>query len=144
MLFRLDFYQQSRTDLVGGRTKFLFGEIGQVSGIYTTDQSLDSQFNDPGYWIHSDRGRNNFCAISDRLDLKRNLFAKLSGFLLLLFALAMTFSSGIKGALDFSVFSASAAAFALSLMKEKALELDGLISKSSSFHLINKFYLLLS
>jgi len=57
-------------------------------------------------------------------------FAKLSGFLLLLFALAMTFSTGIKGALDFSVFSASAAAFALGLMKEKTLELDGIISKS--------------
>ena len=28
LLFRLDFYQQSRTDLVGGMTKFLFGEIG--------------------------------------------------------------------------------------------------------------------
>ena len=65
------------------------------------------------------------------IGFKTELFAKLSGFLLLLFALAMTFSTGIKGALDFSVFSASAAAFALSLMKEKTLELDGLISKSN-------------
>ena len=65
------------------------------------------------------------------IGFKTELFAKLSGFLLLLFALAMTFSSGIKGPLDFSVFSASAAAFALSLMKEKKLELDGLIAKSN-------------
>ena len=69
------------------------------------------------------------------IGFKTELFAKLSGFLLLLFALAMTFSTGIKGALDFSVFCASAAAFALSLMKEKTFELDGLIAKSdvSSF-----------
>ena len=65
------------------------------------------------------------------IGFKTELFAKLSGYLLLLFALAMTFSTGIKGALDFSVFSASAAAFALSLMKEKVFELDGLISKSN-------------
>ncbi len=63
------------------------------------------------------------------IGFKTEFFAKLSGYLLLLFALAMTFSTGIKGALDFSVFSASAASFALSLMKEKTLELDGLISK---------------
>lgn len=63
------------------------------------------------------------------IGFKTELFAKLSGFLLLIFALAMTFSTGIKGALDFSVFIASAGAFALSLMKEKFLELDSLISK---------------
>lgn len=49
---------------------------------------------------------------------KTEFFAKWSGFLLLLFALAMTFSTGIKGALDYSVFSASAGAFALSMMKD--------------------------
>lgn len=53
------------------------------------------------------------------IGFKTELFAKLSGFLLLLFAVSMTFSIGIKGVLDFSVLSASAAAFALSLMKEK-------------------------
>lgn len=63
------------------------------------------------------------------IGFKTELFAKLSGFLLLVFALSMTFSTGIKGALDFSVFSASAGAFALSLMKFKYLELDKLISK---------------
>lgn len=54
---------------------------------------------------------------------KTTLFAKLSGFLLLIFALSMTFSTGVKGAFDFSVYTASAAAFALSLMKKKYLEL---------------------
>lgn len=66
------------------------------------------------------------------IGLKTELFAKLSGFLLLGFALSMTFSTGIKGALDFSVFSASAGAFALGLMKDKYLELDNLISKKEN------------
>jgi thiosulfate dehydrogenase [quinone] large subunit len=61
---------------------------------------------------------------------KTELFAKLSGFLLLLFGLSMTFSTGIKGALDFSVFSASAGAFALSTMTEKYWELDSLLKKA--------------
>jgi len=63
------------------------------------------------------------------LGLKTELMAKLSGYLLLIFALAITFSTGIKGAFDYSVFAASAGAFALSTMKEKYLELDVLISK---------------
>lgn len=58
------------------------------------------------------------------LGFKTELFARLSGFLLLLFALSMTFSTGIKGAFDYSVFTSAAAAFALSLMKEKYLEVD--------------------
>lgn len=62
---------------------------------------------------------------------KTELVAKLSGIVLLLFALSMTFSIGIKGTLDYAVFSASAAAFALSLMKEKYWELDTVISKST-------------
>lgn len=60
------------------------------------------------------------------IGFKTEVFAKLSGFLLLTFALSMTFSTGIKGSFDYSVFSASAAAFALSLMKEKYLEVDNL------------------
>ena len=63
------------------------------------------------------------------IGLKTEFFAKLSAFLLLAFGLSMTFSTGIKGALDFSVFSASAGAFALSLMEEKYFEIDSLISK---------------
>lgn len=63
------------------------------------------------------------------IGFKTELSAKLSGVLLLIFALAMTFSTGIKSAFDFSVFSASAGAFALSLIHEKYLEVDSLISK---------------
>ncbi len=57
---------------------------------------------------------------------KTKFFAQLSGVLLLLFGLAMAFSTGIKGSLDYSVFTASAAAFALSALDSKYLELDGL------------------
>jgi thiosulfate dehydrogenase (quinone) large subunit len=46
-------------------------------------------------------------------------FARGCGCLLLLFGLAMTFSSGIKGPLDYSVFCASAGAFALSVLVMK-------------------------
>ena len=60
------------------------------------------------------------------LGVKTQLFAKLSGWLLLIFALSMTFSTGLKGALDYAVFTAAAAAFALGTMKEKYLELDQL------------------
>ncbi|RXJ45796.1 DoxX family membrane protein [Gelidibacter gilvus] len=63
------------------------------------------------------------------IGFKTELFAKLSGILLLIFALSMTFSIGIKSVFDYSVFSASAAAFALSLLKEKYLEVDILIAK---------------
>lgn len=63
---------------------------------------------------------------------KTELFARLSGFLLLVFGLAMTFSTGIKGAFDYSVFSAAAGAFGLSLMKEKYLEVDSLIFKQKA------------
>jgi len=61
------------------------------------------------------------------IGFKTELVAKLSGFLLLIFSLSMTFSTGIKAAFDYSVFSASAGAFALSLMKEKYFEIDSLI-----------------
>lgn len=64
---------------------------------------------------------------------KTELIAKLSGLLLLLFALSMTFSSGIKGAFDYSVFSASAAAFGLSFMKFKFLELDSYFKKRNKY-----------
>jgi len=57
------------------------------------------------------------------IGFKTKLFAQLSGLLLLLFALSMTFSIGIKSPLDYSVFTASAAAFALSLMKTRFLEI---------------------
>ncbi|MBQ19914.1 MAG: DoxX family protein [Flavobacteriales bacterium] len=66
------------------------------------------------------------------IGFKTELFAKLSGFLLLMFALSMTFSIGIKSTFDYSVFIASAGSFALSIMKEKYLELDILIFKSKT------------
>lgn len=59
---------------------------------------------------------------------KTELFAKLSGYLMLLFGLAMSCSIGIKAPLDYSVFTASGAAFALSLLKEKFCEVDTLFS----------------
>lgn len=67
-----------------------------------------------------------FCLI---VGFKTELFASLSGWLLLVFALSMTFALGIKGALDYSVYSASAGAFALSLMKDKFWEIDSVIFK---------------
>ena len=70
-----------------------------------------------------------FFALCLIIGFKTELFAKLSGFLLLIFGLAMTFSSGIKGAFDYSIFTASAGAFALSLIKTKYLELDTLFIK---------------
>lgn len=63
------------------------------------------------------------------IGFKTELIARLSGYVLLTFGLAMTFSTGIKGAFDYSVFSAAAAAFALSLLKDKYLEVDSLYSK---------------
>lgn len=61
---------------------------------------------------------------------KTSLMAKLSGWLLLIFALAMAFARGIKAPLDYSVFAASAAAFALSLIKEKFWEMDILLKRN--------------
>jgi uncharacterized membrane protein YphA (DoxX/SURF4 family) len=63
------------------------------------------------------------------LGFKTELFAKLSGYLLLVFGLSMIFSVGIKAPLDYCVFTGAAACFALSLIKEKYLEIDNLISK---------------
>ena len=63
------------------------------------------------------------------IGFKTSLFAKLSGYLLLIFALSMTFSSGIKGVFDYSVLTAAAACFALSEMKTKYLEVDSLIQR---------------
>ncbi|MEO6894900.1 MAG: MauE/DoxX family redox-associated membrane protein [Ginsengibacter sp.] len=64
------------------------------------------------------------------IGFRTSFTAKLSGWLLLIFALAMTFSVGIKAPLDASVFAASAAAFGLSLIKEKFLDMDNLVSNN--------------
>lgn len=61
------------------------------------------------------------------IGFRTELFAKLSGILLLIFALAMTFSLSAKAPLDYSVYAAAAAAFALGTMNKKYLEVDSLI-----------------
>lgn len=63
------------------------------------------------------------------IGFKTELFAKLSGVLLLVFALAMTFSLSVKAPLDYSVYAAAAAAFALGTMEKKYLEVDSLFAK---------------
>ncbi len=55
-------------------------------------------------------------AIALLTNYKTVFFARCSGYLLLVFALAMTFSNSIKAPLDYSVFCASAASFALGLL----------------------------
>lgn len=63
------------------------------------------------------------------LGFKVKLTAQVSGFLLLIFGLSMAITSGIKGPLDYSVFSAAAAAFGLSLLPGDFLALDLLFQK---------------
>lgn len=63
------------------------------------------------------------------LGFKTVFFAKLSGCLLLIFAISMWFSTGIKGPLDYSVFTAAAGAFALSKLEGNFLELENLLNK---------------
>lgn len=58
---------------------------------------------------------------------KTEFAAKVSGILLLFFGIAMVFSLGIKSALDYSVFSAAGAAFAISIIKVKFIECDMVI-----------------
>jgi len=58
--------------------------------------------------------------------------AFLSGVLLLVFAVSMTCSLGIKAPLDFSVFSASAGAFLLSNGNRYPFSLDAMKGISSS------------
>jgi len=55
--------------------------------------------------------------------------AFLSGWLLLLFALSMTFALGIKAPLNLSVFSASGAAFLLATCRKYPWSLDSLRSQ---------------
>jgi uncharacterized membrane protein YphA (DoxX/SURF4 family) len=68
-------------------------------------------------------------AIGLLIGFKTQLTAKLSGILLLVFGLSMTFAFGIKPALDYSVFGVSAAAFALSTIKGTYLEIDTILLK---------------
>ena len=52
-----------------------------------------------------------------------------AGILLLLFALAMTYSFGLKPSLDYSVWTASAACFLLSTITEYSYSIDHLIAR---------------
>lgn len=61
------------------------------------------------------------------LGIKTRFFAMASGILLLIFGLTMVVAFGFKAPLDYSVFAASAAAFALTTYKEKVIELDEII-----------------
>ncbi len=61
------------------------------------------------------------------IGFRTEFIAKLSGYLILIFGLSIAFSTGIKGALDYSVFAASGAAFALATMKDKFLEIDSIL-----------------
>lgn len=60
---------------------------------------------------------------------KTSLFARLSGYLLLIFAFSMLITTGIKGVFDYSVLTASAGAFTLSLLKDNFLEFDNFLLK---------------
>ena len=71
-------------------------------------------------------------AICLLIGFKTELFAKLSGVLVLIFGLSMSFAFGIKPSLDYSVFAVSAAAFALGTMQNNYLEIDNLISKKDN------------
>ncbi len=66
------------------------------------------------------------------LGFKTKLTAQLSGLLILTFGVSMAITSGIKGALDYSVFTASAAAFGLSLIPGDFLSIDQLFRKGDS------------
>jgi len=68
-------------------------------------------------------------ALNLLIGFKTETTAKLSGLLLLIFGVSMTLAFGIKPSLDYSVFGVSAAAFALSTMKNKYLEIDSYFSK---------------
>jgi hypothetical protein len=71
-----------------------------------------------------------FAAILLRLALAGASFALFSGLLLLAFAFGMTLGTGIKSALNASVFSASAGAFLLATRRDYPWSLDALGSES--------------
>lgn len=60
---------------------------------------------------------------------KTNYAALAAAFLTLLFALAMTYSFGVKEPLDYSVFAVSAGAFLLAVMPHYIWSIDQLLTK---------------
>lgn len=74
------------------------GELGQVSGIHGHHQPLGPDGLVPAIaWIAT--GAEVAFALFLLVGYKTELFARLSGLLLLAFAVSMTFSTGIKGCL---------------------------------------------
>ncbi len=65
------------------------------------------------------------------IGFKTEITAKLSGVLLFIFGVSMTFAFGVKPVLDYAVFGVSAAAFALSTMNNTYLEIDSFFSKEN-------------
>lgn len=65
------------------------------------------------------------------LGFKTKLAAHGIGFLLLLFALSMTISLGVKAPLDYSVWIGSASAFLLASQQNFSFSIDHLIKKKS-------------
>jgi uncharacterized membrane protein YphA (DoxX/SURF4 family) len=63
---------------------------------------------------------------------KTALFARLSGYLLLIFAFVMFITTGIKGVFDYSVLTAAAGAFAINVLKGDFLELDKFLLKGNN------------
>lgn len=66
------------------------------------------------------------------LGLATRATAFISGVLLLLFALAMTFSTGIESALSYSVFTASAGAFLLAFNGPYCCSIDNLLKQKKA------------
>ncbi len=58
-------------------------------------------------------------AIGLLINFRTSLIAKGTGFLLLIFGLAMAFTLSVKAPFDYSVFAGAAGAFALSLLTKK-------------------------
>jgi uncharacterized membrane protein YphA (DoxX/SURF4 family) len=63
------------------------------------------------------------------LGFKTKIAAYGAGFLLLIFALSMTFYLGVKAPLDYSVWVGSAGAFLLAVQEKYSLTIDNLIKK---------------
>jgi uncharacterized membrane protein YphA (DoxX/SURF4 family) len=71
------------------------------------------------------------CGIALLLGFHTRAFALLSGLLLLAFALGMTIGTGVKSAINFSVFSASGGAFLLGTVSQYPWSLDALRNQTS-------------
>ena len=103
-------------------------QLGKFCKLYRDFKSVASGIFCPVYCYFGYHCRNNFFLAVDHR-LQNILGRKASGYLLLIFALAMTLFTGIKGVLDYSVLIASAGAFALSSIVKKDLVVDQALKK---------------